>query len=48
MTLLYGFALTLSAFLARVAIVCLGTGAGLLLSVFRLSDSSAFDLEPSR
>src|SRR5450755_3466413 len=46
MTLLHGFALTL--FPARVAIVCLGTGAGLLLPVLRLSDSRAFDLEPSR
>jgi len=39
-TLLYGFVLIpLPAFLARTAtIVCLGTGAGLLLLVFRLAD----------
>jgi hypothetical protein len=39
-TLLYGFVLIpLPAFLARtVTIVCLGTGAGLLLLVFRLAD----------
>jgi hypothetical protein len=39
-TLLYGFVLiSLPAFLARTAtIVCLGTGAGLLLLVFRLAD----------
>ncbi len=49
-TLLYGFVLIdLPAFLARVAtIVCLGTGAGLLLLVFRLSDHSDSGLEPSR
>jgi len=42
-TLLYGFVLiSLPAFLARVAtIVCLGTGVGLLLLVFRLSDYDA-------
>jgi hypothetical protein len=48
MTLLYLSALTLSAFPARVAIVCLGTGAGQLLPVLRLSNHSAFDLAPSR
>jgi hypothetical protein len=49
-TLLYGFVLiSLPAFLARVAtIVCLGTGAGLLLLVFRLSDYSDSGLEPGR
>ena len=47
-TLLYGFVLiSLPAFLARVAtIVCLGTGAGLLLLVFRLSDYRDSGLEP--
>ncbi len=49
-TLLYGFVLIdLPAFLARVAtMVCLGTGAGLLLLVFRLSDYRDSGLEPSR
>ncbi len=49
-TLLYGFVLiSLPAFLARVAtIVCLGTGVGLLLLVFRLSDYGDSGLEPSR
>ena len=49
-TLLYGFVLiSLPAFLARVAaIVCLGTGVGLLLLVFRLSDYRDSGLEPSR
>lgn len=46
MAIPYGFALTPSAVPARVAIVRLGTG--LLLPVFRLSNHSAFDLEPSR
>jgi hypothetical protein len=49
-TLLYGFVLiSLPAFLARVAtIVCLGTGVGLLLLVFRLSDYRDSGLEPTR
>jgi hypothetical protein len=49
-TLLYGFVLiSLPAFLARVAtIVCLGTGAGLLLLVFRLSDYSDSGFRPRR
>ena len=49
-TLLYGFVLiSLPAFLARVAtIVCLGTGAGLLLLVFRLSDYGDSGLRPRR
>lgn len=39
-TLVYGFVLiSLPAFLARTAtVVCLGTGIGLLLFVFRLAD----------
>jgi len=49
-TLLYGFVLiSLPAFLARVAtIVCLGTGAGLLIFVFRLSDYRDCGFEPGR
>lgn len=49
-TLLYGFVLiSLPAFLARVVtIVCLGTGAGLLLLVFRLSDYRDSGLERGR
>ena len=49
-TLLYGFVLiSLPAFLARMAtIVCLGTGVGLLLYVFRLSDYRDSGFEPSR
>ena len=49
-TLLYGFVLiSLPAFLARLAtIVCLGTGVGLLLFVFRLSDYRDSGFEPSR
>ena len=49
-TLLYGFVLiSLPAFLARVAtIVCLGTGAGLLIFVFRLSDYRDSGFEPRR
>ena len=49
-TLLYGFVLiSLPAFLARVAtIVCLGTGAGLLIFVFRLSDYRDSGFEPGR
>lgn len=49
-TLLYGFVLiSLPAFLARVAtIVCLGTGVGLLLYVFRLSDYRDSGFEPGR
>jgi len=49
-TLLYGFVLiSLPAFLARLAtIVCLGTGVGLLLLVFRLSDYRDSGLEPGR
>ena len=49
-TLLYGFVLiSLPGFLARLAtIVCLGTGAGLLLLVFRLSDYSDSGFRPRR
>jgi hypothetical protein len=49
-TLLYGFVLiSLPATLARAAtIVCLGTGVGLLLLVFRLSDYSDSRLERAR
>ena len=49
-TLLYGFVLiSLPATLARVAtVVCLGTGVGLLLLVFRLSDYRDSGLERGR
>jgi hypothetical protein len=49
-TLLYGFVLiSLPAFLARTAtIVCLGTGIGLLVLVFRLSDQRDSGLERTR